>query len=245
MILRLVLLAVLAFPACAWAQDKERRPGVGIDAAGGQVIDPTKNVLDLVLAAVTRLNDLMAKDQQRQDDLREATKELIDARLAAMKELDQQRAMYNKELLKAAVDRLDSEARLRAEYAATIQATEKERVNAIRTVDTGAVAIASERANATANALAKTVADSAQTLSTLVASTAAETNRNVQQQFTALSTRIAALETGSSGIAGAGAGSAATIAYVISGLVLLISIGGLITSIIIATRRRPGTERNG
>jgi hypothetical protein len=144
-------------------------------------------------------------------------------------------------LLIAARDRLDSEAKLRAEYAATIQATEKERVNAIRTVDTGAVAIASERANATANALAKTVADSATTLSTLVASTAAETNRNVQQQFTALSTRIAALETGSSGVAGTSAGSAATVAYVIGGLMLLIAIGGLITSIIIATRR-PGTK---
>jgi hypothetical protein len=241
-----VALAVqIAVALPAWAQvdsGKEHRPGIAVDAGGQPVIDPTKNVLDLVLAAVTRLNDLMAADRLRQDDLRIATKELFEARLKNVNELGELRSAHDREMLVVARDRLDSEAKLRAEFASILQAKETERLNAIRGVDTGAIALANDRANATANALAKTVTDSAATLSALVASTAAETNKNVQQQFTALSTRIAALETGSSGAAGAGAGSAATIAYVLGGLTLLSLMIGVGTAVIVALRRpRPST----
>ena len=47
-------------------------PGPGIDAHGHRVIDPTKNVIDHVEAAVKRLDDLRLADKQRQDDLRDA-----------------------------------------------------------------------------------------------------------------------------------------------------------------------------
>jgi tryptophan 2,3-dioxygenase len=78
-------------------------------------------------------------------------------------------------------------------------------VDAIRLVDKNAVDVATAQAVATATALAKTVQDSAAVLSTqgtrqaedlrtLVATTAAEQSRNLQQQFTALTTRISALE---------------------------------------------------
>jgi len=48
------------------------RPGIGVDSKGNQVIDPTKNVLDLVLAAVKRLDDLNELTLRRADDLRAA-----------------------------------------------------------------------------------------------------------------------------------------------------------------------------
>jgi hypothetical protein len=70
---------------------REDRPGIGVDAKGGGVIDPTKNVLDLVLAAVTRLNDLMAAFNKRQDDLsnletkrQDELRDALDLRLTAL-----------------------------------------------------------------------------------------------------------------------------------------------------------------
>jgi hypothetical protein len=45
----------------------ERRPGIGVDAAGGQVIDPTKNVEDLVKAGEARQAELRASDQRYLD----------------------------------------------------------------------------------------------------------------------------------------------------------------------------------
>jgi hypothetical protein len=199
-----LIVLVLLVSTSAFAQpvpNNERRPGIAVDATGGQVIDPTKNVLDLVAAAIAR-----------QDDLRKAQSELFEAKTEAANNINKLRSSYDKELLKAAVDRLDSEAKLRAEFQAAINATEKDRVNAIRSVDVGAVAIATERANATANALAKTVQDTAlvqssqvgkaaDDLRALVKTTADEQSRNLQQQFSgiqsqflAIGTRLTALE---------------------------------------------------
>jgi hypothetical protein len=50
-------------------------PGLGVDAAGGPVVDPTKNVLDLVAAAITR-----------QDDLRGAAGSLFQALLGGLQQ---------------------------------------------------------------------------------------------------------------------------------------------------------------
>jgi hypothetical protein len=46
-------------------------PGVPIDADGNSAGDPTKNVRDLVEAAITRFDDLLEQFIRRQDDLRE------------------------------------------------------------------------------------------------------------------------------------------------------------------------------
>jgi len=48
----------------------DKRVGIGVDAEGGPVVDPTSNVLGLVSAAV-----------QRQDDLREAESKFLAAAL--------------------------------------------------------------------------------------------------------------------------------------------------------------------
>jgi VIT1/CCC1 family predicted Fe2+/Mn2+ transporter len=44
-------------------------PGAGVDASGNPVLDPTKNVLDLVEAAVVRLNDLREADLEHRKEL--------------------------------------------------------------------------------------------------------------------------------------------------------------------------------
>lgn len=59
---------------------KEQRAGYGIDPAGAPVIDPTKNVLDLVTAAI-----------QRQDDLRLASDRLNEVRITALREFQEAR----------------------------------------------------------------------------------------------------------------------------------------------------------
>jgi hypothetical protein len=64
--------------------------GAGVDASGNPVLDPTKNVLDLVDAAINR-----------QDDLRELT-------AAHVKEIVALRAEYDKELREAETNRIDA-----------------------------------------------------------------------------------------------------------------------------------------
>jgi hypothetical protein len=65
-------------------------PGIGVDAFGGPVIDPTTNVLNLVDAAI-----------RRQDDLREAD----NRRLTEIAEL---RAEYDEKLRRAETARIDA-----------------------------------------------------------------------------------------------------------------------------------------
>lgn len=202
MLARLLMVFTLLAMTSAWAQERsEPAPSPSRPNNTSPLIDPSENVKALSEAA-----------NKRQDDLRIAAKELFDAKIAALKEINILRSTYDRELLKVATDRLDSEASLRSEFNATIAATEKQRVDAIRLVDTGAVAIANERATATANTLAKTVTDTAQALSSqvtrnaedlrlLVKTTADEQTRSLQQQFagvqnqlTGISTRVTALE---------------------------------------------------
>jgi hypothetical protein len=116
---------------------RARRPGP--DRTAGQYLppDPTRNVLDLVEAAIGR-----------QDDLRE-----LESR-------------YLREL-----------AALRADYDSRLREAETARIDAIRSVDVGAVNRATEVAVTQAQTLAAQVAISAETLRTQVsaAATAAST----------------------------------------------------------------------
>jgi len=71
--------------------------GLAVDASGGAVIDPTKNVLDLTAA-----------EAKRQDDLRAAETRLTDAKLAHVKEISELRAKHQHQLDEAESKRLDS-----------------------------------------------------------------------------------------------------------------------------------------
>jgi hypothetical protein len=71
---------------------KQQQPsiGLGVDASGGPVVDPTQNVLDLVAAAI-----------QRQDDLREVESRHV-------REIAQLRAEYQQELRELETQRIDA-----------------------------------------------------------------------------------------------------------------------------------------
>jgi hypothetical protein len=146
--------------------------GVGVDASGGPVVDPTANVIALNEAAV-----------QRQDDLRQASEDLTKARFEHMKEL-----------LTAESRRINEQLALRAEYTERLSVAEAKRIDAIRAVDVNAVAVASQRASDQATVLATQVAQSAEALRGLVASTANTVAQSQQQLATTLSTRITTLE---------------------------------------------------
>jgi hypothetical protein len=62
----------------------QQRPGIGVDSSGGQVIDPTKNVLDLVSAGRDADSKLREADLRYQNHMREAETRRINE-LAAQK----------------------------------------------------------------------------------------------------------------------------------------------------------------
>ena len=108
-------------------------------------------------------------------------------------------------LVEAAVHRLDdlreAESRRltelsdqRAKFEEKLAFKESQRIDAIRAVDVGAVAIASERANQQAQVLANQVAQSAETLRALVASTTQAQAKSLEQVSNQLTDRIALLE---------------------------------------------------
>jgi hypothetical protein len=176
----ILVLGLLLGIVPTWAQE---RPGIGVDARGGAVIDPTKNVLDLVAAAIAR-----------QDDLRAASKELFDAKLASEEKLSELRYIHSVEVAKALSDQLNAEARLRAEYDARLRDAESRRIDAIRLVDVNAVAEDRRRTGEQAVALATQVSQSADTVRALVASTKTSTDLSTNQITEALSRRITTLE---------------------------------------------------
>jgi len=66
----------------------ELRPGLGVDSAGGPVVDPTKNVLDLVEAAVKRIDDMAGLRARLAEERIEHVKEIGVLRAAHQRELD-------------------------------------------------------------------------------------------------------------------------------------------------------------
>lgn len=120
---------------------------------GSPVIDPTKNVLDLVTAAI-----------KRQDDLREAE------------------SRHVREVIS-----------IQSEHSRQMRLTEAARIDAIRSVDVGAVNRAAEVSALQATTLAAQVATSAETLRTQAAATATA-NQVALQTLTASFTTAMARE---------------------------------------------------
>lgn len=142
--------------------------GLPVDAGGNPTIDPTENVISLVEAA-----------NLRQDDLRQASDKYNDAQIDHMKEIIRLRAEFDARL-HVANEKSDL--------------AESKRIDAIRAVDVGAVAIASEKAAATATVLANQVQQSADSLRTLVATTAAAATNQQNQLFNQFNERLTSLE---------------------------------------------------
>jgi hypothetical protein len=125
------------------ARDVTRTPpGPGVDAAGAPVIDPTRNVRDLVDAA-----------NLRQDDLRKMEAEHI-------RELAALRAQCQKDEIEA----VKAVEQLRADHAKELREAEAARIDAINAVNTLSVQQAAEVQDTRATTLATQVATSAETL---------------------------------------------------------------------------------
>jgi len=187
-------------------------------------------VIEKTIDPTENVKSLQASGDRRQDDLRAIEAVLNELRYSNMKELIS----------------------LRAEYEDKLRNAEAKRIDAIRLVDSNSISVANERAVATATALAKTVQDSAQ----LVSTTAAESNRNLQQKFEDITKRISALEqAGAEGIgkqkfadpaqtalieevrklsraqsdsAGVGTGRGDVIGWIVAGIGLLIAFASMV-----------------
>lgn len=145
--------------------NEKAQSGVPVDSSGGPTIDPTKNVLDLVEAAVKRIDDILSLSTKRLE-------EKIDSEKSHTRELMQ----------------------LRSEHIKDLREAEAKRIDAIRAVDVNAVTATNERATAQAAVLANQVTTTAETLRNLVATTASATAVQLDQLTKLLTDRIAALE---------------------------------------------------
>lgn len=94
--------------------EQEQRPGIGVDARGGAVIDPTQNVLYVVRA-----------ESRRQDDARDALKELMTTTVSAIKDsikmLSDGIVSYQNAQRESETRRIDQLAQTRQEFQNTIR----------------------------------------------------------------------------------------------------------------------------
>jgi hypothetical protein len=125
--------------------------GIPVDSSGGPTFDPTKNVLDLVEAAVKRIDDLMG-----------AQAEVIDSKIDRLEAIQEAESRH-----------LQDMAALRTNFESGMRDKETERLDAIRAVDVQAVQRAAEVAEIRATALASQVAAAAEANRASVAATAA------------------------------------------------------------------------
>jgi hypothetical protein len=147
-----------------------------VDAWGGPVIDPTKNVLDLVKAAVERIDDMAA-----------LRGELHAAEIGHQDEMSKLRAVHEATVGK-----------MREEYQEKISHAEAGRLDSIRQVDREEVAKTAVAANQAITVLAKQTTDLATTLDKKVTDTATAAEQRNSAVNTDFNKRIAALELSSS-----------------------------------------------
>jgi len=195
-------------------------PGPGVDATGQAVIDPTENVLQLVKAAIERVDDLRILAETHRVEIAGFQEKIADLR-----------ELHAKELREGEAARLD----------------------AIRSVDVGAVQRAAEAQAAAATALAATVAQAAEAMRTQVAATAAASNIQLatalqplqdaiadlrQAQYTLQGEKTQQVETRAQGMStGMWVGVAAAVGFgcltiLISLVMMLVSVAGLVYIII-------------
>lgn len=144
------------------------------------VDDPTANVLDLVGAAVLRLNDLRAAEIVRVDMLRSAE------------------SRRNDELRGAESRRVDEQASMRSSYSEKLREAESGRINAIRQVDREDVAKTASAAQTAIATLATATTNMAETLRTQVANTAIAAENRQTTYASDVNKRLSALELSSS-----------------------------------------------
>lgn len=116
---------------------QEQKPGVGVDAFGSQAIDPTLNVKELVKLHKNWADELRLADEKLRDFQMMKLEELTKLEVAHLKEVTGLHVKYGKEL--------DNEKTISSEAKAKV-------IESQLTIDR-------ERANLSAQLLAKTVSD--------------------------------------------------------------------------------------
>jgi hypothetical protein len=165
------------------SDNAESRPGIAIDSTGGSVIDPTKNVADLVQAEKERgddLRELYEKISQQRDDYA-----LVE--IKHVRELIELQAKYSNEVVG-----------LRAEHQNAMAMAEANRLNSIRQVDAQQVQSTATQANLAIQTLEATTRATAETLRNTVATSAATIAAQFQGTTERFEARIRALEQSSS-----------------------------------------------
>lgn len=216
-------------------------------------------VIDKHAETVQQLGAVLIAEMRRSDELRNAEMHRLDElRSAESKRLD---GRFDKEMTHVAEineserRRVSEQMILRAEFNEKIREAEAKRIDAIRAVDVAAVAVAAERAAQQATVLANQVSTSADTLRTLVASTAsavAEQLRQVSQSFTErlaalekaqyeskggiegspLIARLNALESVHSNSEGRGTGMEKMYGWIVAAVGVLVAVGSILVSIL-------------
>lgn len=153
--------------------------GPSVDRAGTPVVDPTKNVLDLVQALEKRLDAIGALNEK----IREERMKHVDDKIVLQAKITDMHAMYNADITK-----------LRSEYQKELDQKESDRVNSIRVVDQAAVRNESERSQQAVNTLATAQAATAETLRSAVNTTATNIATQLDRTTSAITERIASLE---------------------------------------------------
>jgi hypothetical protein len=133
-------------------------PGPGVDDEGRPVLDPTRNVLDLVDAAVKRVDDLREAETRH---LREILK---------LRWEHQQAVERHQDRIVSLLTQHDNDVdTLRSYFGKELREAESKRIDAIRAVDVSAVQRAAEVSATQAQTLANQVAVSAEALRAQVA----------------------------------------------------------------------------
>jgi gamma-glutamylcysteine synthetase len=153
--------------------------GLGVDIYGGQVVDPTANVIALTEA-----------EAKRQDDLREANEKLqksentrLEAYVAHAEFIGDLRAKHQKEFADA-----------RDRHILEMRTAEAARLDSIRQVDVTAVKTEADRAQAAIATLAATTSTNAENLRNALNATAATIAKSTSDTFAQVTERLAALE---------------------------------------------------
>src|ERR1035438_9989152 len=120
--------------------------------------------------------------------------------------------------IQAIASRIDAELKLRSEHAGQLSIAEAKRIDAIRSVDITAVAIANDRAVASAVVLPAQVASPVETLRTLVAQTAQTVAGQLATLSSSINDRISALEKTQYTTSGKDTGSASVWGYIVAGV---------------------------
>jgi hypothetical protein len=159
-------------------------PPISNGTIGGWLApDPTKNVLELVNAAVKRLDDLHGAEALRGKDLQAAETRRVNDLLVA-----------HDRYVTAQIHHVEATAALRAEHAKEINVLESNRLNAIREVDVLARNTAADRAADAIATLATTTATNADNIRSTMLSTATAVAAQNTNTISGLAEQIAALQ---------------------------------------------------